>query len=184
MKKIDYPIDKKKWHPGLIPGPVVLISTYDSKKNPNIAPKSWIQMVSFEPPILIFSGTKENRTERNIIASKCFGVNLVDSSLASKVFECIKWSGQERIEKTGFRIIQASKIYAPLVDDCKAHLECRLVGTKEVGTGFVVFGEIIAASIWDKILSAEDEKRYELLDQIVFLEEGLFARIDKVLRAE
>lgn len=184
MKKIDYPIDKKKWRPSLISGPIVLISTYNSKKEPNIAPKSWFQMVSFEPPILMFSGTKENTTERNIFESRCFGVNFVDSSMASKVYGCIKWSGQERIDKTGFTIIEASKIYAPLVDECKAHLECRLHATCEVGSGCVLFGEIVVASIWEKILGVEPEKRYGLLDQIVFLEEGMFARINKVLRVK
>ena len=180
MKKADYQIDKNEWHPSLIPGPIVFISTYNSKKEPNIAPKSWLQMVSFKPPILMFSGTRGNTTETNILESKCFGVNFVDSSIASKVYGCIKWSGQERIQKTGFTIIEASKIYAPLVDDCKAHLECHLHSTKEVGSGFVIFGEIVAASIWEKILDVEPEKRYDLLDLIVFLEEGMFSRINKV----
>jgi len=184
MKKVDYPIDKKKWHPSLIPGPIVLISTYNSKKEPNIAPKSWLQMVSFEPPILMFSGTKGNTTERNIIATKCFGVNFVDSSMVSKVYGCTKWFGKGRIEKTGLTLIDASKIYAPLVDDCKAHLECRLHSTKEVGTSFVIFGEIVAASIWEEILHVEHEKRYKLLDQIVFLEEGIFSRINKISKVK
>lgn len=184
MKKIDYPIDKNRWHPSLIPGPVVLISTYDSKKQPNIAPKSWLQMVSFEPPILMFSGTKGNTTERNILENRCFGVNFVDSSMAAKVYGCIKWSGQERIDKTGFTIIKASKVNAPLVDECKAHLECRLHSTQEVGSGFVIFGEIVAASVWEKILAVEPEKRYGLLDQILFLEEGMLSRINKVSRVK
>lgn len=180
MNKIDYPVDKNKWHPSLIPGTVVLISTYNSKKELNIAPKSWLQMVSFEPPILMFSGTKGNTTEKNILESNFFGVNFVDSSMASKVFECIQWFGKERIDKAGFKLIEASKINAPLVYECKAHLECRLHSTKEVGSGFVVFGEIVAASIWEEILHVEHVKRYELLDQIVFLEDGMFSRINKV----
>ena len=141
-------------------------------------------MVSFEPPILMFSGTKGNTTERNILESRCFGVNFVDSSMVSKVYGCIKWSGQERIDKTGFTIIEASKICAPLVDECKAHLECRLHSTKEVGSGLVIFGEIVAASVWEKILAVEPEKRYGLLDQILFLEEGMFSRINKVSRVK
>lgn len=184
MKKVDYPVDKHKWSPSLIPGPVVLISTYDSKKNPNIAPKSWLQMVSFEPSILMFSGTKGNTTEDNILETGCFGVNFVDSSIAPKAFGCIEWFGRERIEKTGFTIFEASKIFAPLVEECKAHLECRLFDTKDVGGGFVIFGEIVAASIWEKILDVERERRYEVLDQIVFLENGLFARVNKASRVD
>ncbi len=182
MKKVAYPIDKRQWCPSLIPGPVVLISTCDSEKNPNIAPKSWVQMVSFEPPILMFSGAKGNTTEVNIMATGCFGVNLVDSSMASRVYRCTEHFGQERIEKSGLRLVEASRIDAPLVDDCRAHLECRLHSTGQVGSGFVVFGEIIAASIWQEILAARGVGRYELLDQIVFVENGMFASINKITR--
>ncbi len=182
MKKVEYPVDKREWHPSLIPGPVVLISTYNTKKEPNIAPKSWLQMVSFRPPILMFSGTKGNTTEKNILETGCFGVNFVDSSMAAKVFGCVRWFGVERIEKLGFTLFEASKIDAPLVRECKAHLECRLHHAQEVGGGFVVFGEIVAASIWEEILRVGHEKRYELWDLIVFLEDGLFARINRVQR--
>lgn len=184
MRKVDYPIDKRKWHPSLIPGPVVLISSYNSKKEPNIAPKSWLQMASFDPPILIFSGTKGNTTENNILETNSFGVNFVDSSSASIVYKCVQWFGRERIEKTGFTLIDASKINAPLVDECKAHLECHLHSTKELGDSIIIFGEIVAASIWEKILRVEHEKRYELLDQIVYLEDGIFSRIKKISRVK
>ena len=183
MKKVDYPIDKRRWCPSLIPGPIVLISTYNATKDPNIAPKSWVQMVSFEPPMLMFSGTKGNTTENNILRTGCFGVNIVDFSMASEVYGCLKWFGRERIEKTGLTIFDALQINAPLVNECKAHLECKLYKTTEVGSGFVVFGEIVGASIWDQVVAAERDKRYELLDQIVFLEDNLYSRIDRVATA-
>lgn len=180
MIKINYPIDKNKWHPSLIPGPIVLISTYDSEKNPNIAPKSWLQMVSFNPAVLMFSGTKGNTTEKNIIDTKCFGVNFVDSFIVQTVYQCVKWVGRERIEKTGFTLFEASIIHAPLVDECKAHLECYLHSTKEVGSGFVIFGEIVSALIWEDIVRVDYEKRYKLLDQTVYLEDGIFSQINNV----
>lgn len=185
MKKIEYPIDKHKWHPSLIPGPVVLISTYNAKKEPNIAPKSWVQMISIKPPIIMFAGgAPENTTEKNIQDTKCFAVNFVDSAMADKIFECIKWFGKERVEKTKFKLVQAKKIYAPLVEDCKAHLECNLHDLREVGSGFVIFGEIVYASIREDIMKVELEKRYELLDQIVFLEDDMFSRINKISKVE
>jgi len=184
MKKVDFPIDKSEWHPSLIPGPIVLISTYNSRKEPNVAPKSWLQMVSFKPSIIMFSGTKGNPTENNIMKTKCFGVNFVDFSMASIVYRCTKWSGRQRILKSGFKLTDASKIHAPLVDNCKAHLECRVHSTKTVGGAFVIFGQIVAASIWEKIVRVECKERYALLDEIVYLEPGMFARIDKAYQVE
>lgn len=178
MKKVPYSVDKHQWRPSLIPGAIVLISTHNSENIPNIAPKSWLQMVSFDPPILMFSGTEGNPTENNILATGDFAINLVDSSQATKTYNCVEYYGEERIAKCGFTLTGARKIGSPLINECKAHLECRLSNTKKIGSGFVIFGEIVAASIWDKILDAPAEDRYKLLDQIVFLEEGRFSRID------
>lgn len=179
MRKVPFPLDKHHWHPSLIPGPIVLISTYDAARKPNIAPKSWLQMVSFEPPILMFSGTRGNTTENNLLETGCFGVNFVDGSMASRVYQCIQWSGSERIERLGARLVEATQIDAPLVDDCRAHLECRLIETRDIGSGLVVFGEIVAASIWEEILCHDHEKRYELLNQALYLEGSLFSSIDR-----
>ena len=179
MKKVPYPIDKHQWSPSLIPGPVVLISTYNKDKEPNVAPKSWLSMISFTPPILMFSGTKGNTTEDNIMQTGCFAVNFVDSSLAETVFGCLQWHGRERIEKCAFELADASVIDAPLISNCRAHLECRLTDTKEVGSGFVIFGEIVAASIWDEIMKADPGERYDLLDQVMFLEDGVWGRVER-----
>jgi flavin reductase (DIM6/NTAB) family NADH-FMN oxidoreductase RutF len=97
--------------------------------------------------------------------------------MAETVFGCLRWQGRERIEKCGFELVSASMISAPLVNNCRAHLECRLADTKEIGSGFVIFGEIVAASIWDEIMKAEPDKRYEMLDQIIFLEDGVWGKI-------
>ncbi|MDI7250551.1 MAG: flavin reductase, partial [Bacillota bacterium] len=105
----------------------------------------------------------------------CFGVNLVDSRMVSSVFSCVQWFGQERIEKAGFTMISASRIAAPLVQESKAHLECRLHSTLEVGSGLIVCGQIVSAAIRQDILQAEREERYQLLDQVLYLEDGLYA---------
>jgi len=158
---------------------MALISTVDSDGVPNVAPKSFLQMVSFEPSILMFSGSKTGQTEQNIEATGCFAVNLVDGGLAQRAFECIRWQGTERIENSGFQLSTASTIEAPLVDDCRAHLECRLHDTKEVGSGYVVFGEIVAASILADIAAAEPRARYHALDQALFLEENLYSTVER-----
>ncbi|MCP4178394.1 MAG: flavin reductase family protein [bacterium] len=180
MKKVSFPVYKKEWTPSLIPGPITLISTCNVKGTPNFAPKSWLQMVSFEPPILMFSGSKNNLTENNILKTKSFVVNIVDSSISEEVYNCIKWSGKDRIEKTNFSFSPSKKISAPIINECKAHIECKLLSTKEIGSGFIVFGEIVFISIWDEILKVKSEKCYELLDQIMFLENGMYSKIDYV----
>ena len=182
--RVSFPTDKRAWHPGLLPGPIALISTVDPAGEPNVAPKSWLQMVSFEPSILMFSGSRGGKTEQNIEATGCFAVNLVHGGLARRAFACVRWRGAERIANSGFSLSAATAIEAPLVDDCRAHLECRLHDTKEVGSGLVVFGGIVAASVTEEVAGVAPRLRYQALDQALFLEDGLYATVDRARPAE
>jgi flavin reductase (DIM6/NTAB) family NADH-FMN oxidoreductase RutF len=132
----------------------------------------------------MFSSSSANTTGRNILDTECFGINLVDSSIVSRVYQCISWSGSERIEKSGFTLTQASKISAPLVKESRAHLECSLYSYKDIGDNLVFFGEIVAASIWEEILRVEHAERYKLLDQVVFLENGIYSKVENSVRID
>lgn len=181
MKKVKFPINKKEWSPSLVPGGIVLVSTIDENNTPHFAPKSWFQMVSFEPPIIMFAGSKGNVTENNILKTQDFVVNIVDEEIAGRAFESIQWQGEERLRQTGFSFGESSKAKSPLVNECKAHLECRLIETKEMGSGFLIFGEILAASIWSEIEAEKNKlKKYELLKQAVFQESGVFSVLNTI----
>lgn len=175
MPRVPIPIDKRQWHPSLIPGPIMLVSTIDSRGTANIAPKSWVQMVSFEPPILMFSGTSRGQTERNIDQTGCFALNVVDASLVRRTVECVRWHGAERTERSGFVLGPATAIRAPIVEDCKASIECRLHSTHAVGSALVVYGEIVAATARDDIVSVDVLDRYARLAQSPYLEDGRYS---------
>ncbi|HET9014702.1 MAG TPA: hypothetical protein VFN57_03855, partial [Thermomicrobiaceae bacterium] len=54
LRKRIIDLDKHAWHPSVLPGQVVLVSTVDSDGWPNVAPKSWITMAAFHGPVLAF----------------------------------------------------------------------------------------------------------------------------------
>ncbi|MFW9777919.1 MAG: flavin reductase family protein [Candidatus Heimdallarchaeota archaeon] len=181
ITKVEYGVNRADWNPNLLVGPVALISTYDENHAPNIAPMSFLSVVSLKPSILMFSGRKKSPTERNILIKKCFGVNIVDSSIGERAYESTRWEGDDRIKKTGFTMTGASKVDAPLIEECRANLECILHGTTQVGSGFVIFGEIVAAHIWEDIINTKDhQKRYELLDPIISLDFGSYSTIGDI----
>lgn len=182
-RRLPLSTDKRRWHPSLLPGPIALVSTVDATGAPNVAPKSFLQMVSLDPPILMFSGTPGNPTEENIAATGCFGLGLVDGRLAERAFGCIRWHGAERIANAGFTLTPATAIAAPMVDEAPAWIECRLVDTKALGGALVIFGEILAASILETIANAEPRERYPALGQALYLEDGIYATVDRARRA-
>ncbi len=180
MKKINFPLNKTEtgvsW---LIPGALTLVSTYNSKKEPNIAPKNWIHPAAFSPPLIMYSGPLFATTEKNINETNCFAVNFVDSSLAEIACNCIRWFGNERIAKSSLNLVEASKINAPLIAECKVHLECTLYNMSIHKHGFVVLGEVVAVSIWDKILRSQPEEQYTLLDLTIPFQSGIYTLVNK-----
>ena len=181
MKKVNFPINETEtgvsW---LIPGALTLVSTYNSEKEPNIAPKNWIHPASFSPPLIVYSGPLFATTEKNIIETNCFAINFVDSSLAEIACNCIRWFGNERIAKSDLNLVEASKINAPLIFECKVHLECTLHNMYIHEHGFVVLGEVVAVSMWDKILRSGPEKRYALLDLTIPRQNGFSTLTNKI----
>ncbi len=171
--------DKHSWQPSLIPGVVTLVTSVDATGVPNLAPKSFVQMVSFDPPMLMFSGQPEGNTEANILATGSFGVSLVHGALTERAFGCIQWQGAERLANAGFTLEPATAIAAPLVAECRAWLECELRDTKQVGGALVVFAEIVAASIRPEIMEQAPRQRYPALDLAMFLEGGLYASVER-----
>ena len=182
MDKCSIPIDKRQWTPSLVPGPIVLVSTISPDGVPNVAPKSWVQMVAFEPSLLMFSGQRGNPTENNVDATKCFALNVVNEALLPGVVACLQWHGPERIDRASWTLTAASKIAAPLVSESPAHLECTLERSLEIGSAYLVFGRIVQAAIDRRIVEASAEKRYQLLNQVCFLEDGVYAAIRETIR--
>jgi flavin reductase (DIM6/NTAB) family NADH-FMN oxidoreductase RutF len=62
------------------PRPVALVGTYNAEGLPNLAPVSWYQMVSHDPPLVMlsFGGSREKGvkdSERNINENGCYTIS-------------------------------------------------------------------------------------------------------------
>lgn len=167
--------DKHAWHPSLLPGQIVLVSTVSPDGAPNVAPKSWVTMAAFAGPVVAFGCTEEHLTLRNAEATGEFVLNAVDESLAARVWELPRWHGEERIRRSGLTLEPARRVRPPLVAECRAHLECVLDDVKRWGAEALVFGRIVAASIEEECLAGPLAEQYARLGPVFFLEEGVYA---------
>jgi flavin reductase (DIM6/NTAB) family NADH-FMN oxidoreductase RutF len=64
----------------------------------------------------------------------------------------------------------------PLIEECKAHLECNLVQHLTFGDEVILLGEIVAGSVDKEVLEAQDP--YEHLRMLVFLESRAYGVIE------
>ena len=112
----------------LEPGPVVLLSTSRAGRA-NVMPMSWHTMIDFEPPLVGCVISDRNHTFGILEATRECVINIPTVELARKVVACGNTSGRRVDKFRAFRLTPApaSRVTAPLVDQCYANLECRVV---------------------------------------------------------
>lgn len=115
------------------PGPVVLVSTTNGKQA-NIMTMSWHMMVDFVPPIIACVISNRDYTFDILIKTKECVINIPTVELAKKVVACGNTSGRnvDKFKKLGLTPSAAAIVRAPLIDECYANLECKVVDTKLV----------------------------------------------------
>jgi flavin reductase (DIM6/NTAB) family NADH-FMN oxidoreductase RutF len=132
----------------LEPGPVVLVRTA-GKHRANIMAQSWHMMVDFEPPIVACIVSNHNFTFNILKRTKECVINIPTVELAKKVVACGNTSGRDidKFETIGLTQVEASRVRAPLIAECYANLECRVIDTREVNRYGLFILEVLKAWI-------------------------------------
>ena len=115
----------------LEPGPVVLVTTAE-KGRPNIMTMSWHTMIEFEPPLVGCVISDRNHSFGVLKATKECVINIPTVELAAQAMGCGNTSGRklDKFKAFGLTPAAASRVKAPLIDECYASLECKVVDAK------------------------------------------------------
>jgi flavin reductase (DIM6/NTAB) family NADH-FMN oxidoreductase RutF len=136
----------------LEPGPVLLLSTAHRSQR-NVMAMSWHSMLEFEPPLVgcvVAPGSLSHRLLR--ASSECV-LNIPTEKIAAKVVGCGNTHGTQvdKFSLFGLACSAARQVAAPLLDECYASLECRVVDTDMVRKyGFFVL-EVVGAWVDPKL---------------------------------
>ncbi|MCX6339147.1 MAG: flavin reductase family protein [Candidatus Aureabacteria bacterium] len=131
MRKRTFPLSQV--YRLLEPGPVVMVATAREGRA-NIMTMSWHTMMEFEPPIVGCVISNRNHTFGILKATRECVINIPTVELAAKAVGCGNTSGK-RVDK--FRACcltpePASLVAAPLIGECYANLECKVVDARMV----------------------------------------------------
>lgn len=144
MSKISFPLSKVY---GLLePGPVVLVTTAREGRA-NIMTMSWHTMLEFEPPLVACVISNGNFTFDSLKASNECVINIPSVELSKQVVDCGNSSGRtvDKFKEFGLTPVAASCVKAPLIDECYANLECRVVDRKMVAKYNLFILEVVKA---------------------------------------
>ncbi len=160
------------------PRPIAFASTVDEKGNNNLAPFSFFNVFSANPPIAVFSPARSGRTNttkdtyNNIKKTPEVVINVVNynmvqqMSLASSPYQ----PGVDEFVKAGFTPLDSEIIQPKRVKESPVQLECKVNEVVELGqeggAGNLVICEILKIHIDPAIIDDSgniDQKKIDLV---------------------
>jgi flavin reductase (DIM6/NTAB) family NADH-FMN oxidoreductase RutF len=115
------------------PGPIVLVTTFHLGK-PNIMTMGFHMMVQHEPPLMGAVIGPWDFSQKAIKATRECVIAIPGPDLAGKVVDIGNCSGKDTDKFQKFRLTpkQAQHVKAPLIEQCIANIECKVVDTRLV----------------------------------------------------
>jgi flavin reductase (DIM6/NTAB) family NADH-FMN oxidoreductase RutF len=147
----------------VIPRPIAWVASIDENGNDNLAPFSFFNVVSEDPPHIMFStvrtGNKNKDTLNNILANNQFVVNLVTEEVVEQMNTTAQnvASDVSEFELANVTPIDSVFIKPKRVKESLVQFECEMVHhyfieKHQNGGACIIIGKIITLHIDDSIL--------------------------------
>ena len=151
------------------PRPICFASTIDFKGRPNLAPFSFFNVVSVNPPVIVFSPNNSGRdgtpkqTFLNAKAVPEVVVNVVSHAMVEQMnIAAAPWEhGVSEFEKAGFTPVASDLVKPFRVAESPVQIECKVIDIKEFGdgggSGKLIMAQVVKMHVKEEVLG-EDGK--------------------------
>jgi flavin reductase (DIM6/NTAB) family NADH-FMN oxidoreductase RutF len=170
------------------PRPIAFASTVSTDGVPNLAPYSFFNAFSSNPPILIFSSNRRvsnNTTKdtlKNVEDTGEVVINVVSHRIVRQMALCsIEYPSEvNEFEKAGFTPLPSEKVKPFRVAESHVHMECKVekilpLGDKG-GAGNLVFCNIVLMHIADEVLTDKGRIDPHKIDLVARMGRFYYAR--------
>ncbi len=166
------------------PRPICFVSTIDKNGNHNLAPFSFFNVFSVNPPLAIFSPNLNGRTGAkkdtllNILEVPECVINLVTYNMVEQMSLTSSPFPREVDEftKSGFTSLK-SELVSPLrVAESPVQLECKVMEVKTIGACNLVFCEILKMHVSESVLNKDNKIDQTKIDLVARMGGNFYAR--------
>lgn len=139
----------------IVPRPIAWVSTLSDTGVRNLAPLSYFNLISTQPPVVHITVSGEKDTLHNIRASGEFVINTVTRDLveAMNLTAAPFPPGEDEFRWAGLEEAASTTVKPPRVAAAVAAMECRLHSSLTIGNGTMLFGEVLlihtSEQLWD-----------------------------------
>lgn len=143
-KKVDFPVSEIRRF--IEPGPIVLVSS-QHKGERNIMTMGWHMVMGFEPSLIGCYIWDQNHSHALIRRSRQCVINVPTADMADTIVGIGNTSGREIDKFSHFELtpVDAEFVEAPMIGECHASLECRLVDATLIRTYSLFVFEVVKA---------------------------------------
>lgn len=138
----------------VVPRPVAWVSTISAQGVRNLAPHSYFNMMSNDPPHVVIGSSGRKDTLTNIEATGELVVNITTEHVLEPMNASAvdAPSDVDEFARVGVTPTRSRTVAPARVAEALAHLECRLVQTVPAGNATIVVAEVtcihVAAEVW------------------------------------
>lgn len=171
----------------VLPRPIGVVSTVAANGQHNVAPFSFFNILSSDPPYVAISisrhlpGGRPKDTLMNIRDVGEFVVNIASEEMASAIDTCAQPFSPEVDEfaLSGLTAVASTVVRAPAVSESKVNFECRVYQIIELpkSSYTLVLGEVVHIRVNEEVLEANGRINLEELRPIGRLVGNSFCRI-------
>lgn len=121
-----------------------VVAEYEGQRS--ICPLGWKMNTSGSPPMMAISVAPQRFTHDLIAGSGEFVLSWPGEDLAQATLFCGTKSGRDvdKFEAMKLTVIKGKHVASPLIAQCVANLECKLVGQMTSGDHTIFVGEVLA----------------------------------------
>jgi len=130
------------------PGPIVLVSSAWQGKT-NIMTMGWHMIMEFQPSLIGCYIWTENHSFNMIRKSKACVINIPTVELATAAVGIGNCSGRDvnKFEKFHLTPLPGKKVNAPLIKECYANFECKLIDSSLINKYSLFVLEVVKAHV-------------------------------------
>ena len=157
------------------PTPAIIAAAYDENGKADACTLAFYTPTSHKPPCLTIAinATAKRKTLKSILHSGAFTIGYPSIEQAAEADYIGIASGYEhdKIAEVGWTTSKAEKVNAPVINELKLTIECKVVNTVTIGSHTQITGEVVNIQADESII--DERGKYDLakLNPIIYDEE-------------
>lgn len=156
----------------MYPSPAIIVSAYDENGKADACTLAFACMCSHFPPCLMIAinSTAKRKTLKDILEKKEFVLGFPDINQIAETDYLGIFSGydEDKIEKVSWTTTPAENVDAPIINELKVSVECKVVNVVDVGSHTQITGEIVNIVADEDVVNKEGKISLKDLNPIVY----------------